>query len=685
MADVYRPHACTEREALERLAAEADLGEDRLSRARIDFDSSVHRRITLWLPDLVGQSQPPESAVGLDEGLARLLVNATTAATDAADPRRAAEPSQERLLITSRVSADALVTTLRRLERFATPARVARLRSDAAADVWVLHVLVDRDRHSGFSGLEAAGLFESWQLLSGYESEGCRLFLTAGVSPPRDLLSPLWRLMSNEKAASLLGLAPQGPRDERFYVLGRTDDGPNGFQRIALPPHAFVDSIEVGFALDASVRVSTLCQEVEPPNLVTHLREQAPSRGYRLTLESTRAVEEAGRDLDRLRSQQAYLAQRVAYAESLHRPRPRLLRFNPRQLAALAHTIYSFAPDALFSARPHVRYTFRATAEEPAGQHYLWIDPEAVRRTPDPLPLYESSPPIRFWLDPTWGRHYHDDGGASGCVFVPEQTALAPPLHAWIPGDMDAHLRRVFAQGLSRRHVRRSAQREGGSASRDGGSGVAAKADGTCVYVLDRDPSGTGTLELTVLERDAFKPISAAVNWLNDNITVAERLDVAHILRETAATARADLLETDAVDAASAARRDFMRDAARTRERFMKDLDAVISSINRCTFDVLQRAHLAIDAMRGLDDELNALADIRERSKGIASVNDLLNGIDALRAALTDRVGALERHVGEALRQAEAQSEDEQRRVEAFIQSLEARRDDLRARLHHGN
>jgi hypothetical protein len=601
--------------------------------------------------------------VGPDEGLARLLVNVMTATTGISDPRRAAEPAHERLFISSSVSADAVVAMLRRLERFATPARVARLRSEAS-DVWLLHVLIDRERHSGFSGLESLGLFESWQSLSGYESEGCRLFLTTGVSIPRDLLSPLWRLMSNDKAASLLALGPQGPRDERFYVLSRIDHDANRFERIALPPHAFVDSTEVGFALDASVRVATLLKSVEPPNLATHLREQAPSRGYRLTLESTRAVEQAGRDLDRLRSQQAYLAQRVAYAESLHRPRPRLLRFNPRQLAALGHTIYSFAPDSLFRARPHVRYAFRATPQEPAGLHYLWIDPEAVRRTPDPLPLYENSPPMRFWLDPTWGRHYHDEGSAAGCVFVPEQTALAPPLHAWIPGNMDEHLRRVFARPST---------------------GTESSTAGSCVYVLDREPGGSGALELTILERAAFKPIDAAVNWLNDNITVADHLDVAQLLREAAATTRADLLAADAADAAAAARRDFRLDAARTRERFMKDLDLVISSINRCTFDVLQRAHLAIDAMRGLDDELNSLADIRERSKGIASVSDLLNGIDVLRAALTDRVSALERHVGEALRQAEAQSDEEQRRVEAFINSLEAKRADLRERLHRGN
>ena len=687
MADVYRPHACTEREALERLASEADLGQDRLSRVRIDFDSSVHRRITLWVPDVVGQSQPPASAVGLDEGLARLLVNSTTAAAPpspeatAGKLRRAAAPSDERLFITSRVSEDALVATLRRLERFATPARVARLRSEAD-EVWLLHVLVDRARHSGFAGLEALGLFESWHSLSAYESEGCRLFLTSGVSLPHELLSPLWRLLSNDNAAAFLTLAPQGPRDERFYILTGTERARavrervgesegrsplDEFERIVLPPHAFVDSIEVGFALDACVRVSTLFHGVEPPNLVQQLREQAPSRGYRLTLESTRAIEEAGRDLDRLRSQQAYLAQRVAYAESLHRPRPRLLRFNARQLAALAHTIYSFAPDSLFRTRPHVRYAFRATSQEPAGLHYLWVDPEAVRRTPDPLPLYERSPPMRFWLDPTWGRHYHDEGGAAGCVFVPEHTALAPPLHTWIPGDMDEHLRRVFGRDLSRR------------------GGAAAKADGSCVYVLDREPGDTGALELTVFERDAFTPIDASVNWLNDNIIVADRLDVAHVLRDTAATARADLLATDAVDAASAVLRDFLRDAARTRERFMKDLDAVISSVNRCTFDVLQRAHLAIDGMKRLDHDMDSLADIRERSKGIASVSDLLNGIDGLTTALTDRVSALEREVGEALRQAEAESEDEQRRVEAFIQSLETRRADLRERLRSGS
>ena len=79
---------------------------------------------------------------------------------------------------------------------------------------------------------------------------------------------------------------------------------------------------------------------------------------------------------------------------------------------------------------------------------------------------------------------------------------------------------------------------------------------------------------------------------------------------------------------------------------------------------------------------MDDLADIHERSKGIASVSDLLNGIDGMTRALRDRVSALERETGETLRQADQESEEQQRRVEAFIVSLEDRRDALRERLH---
>jgi hypothetical protein len=245
---------------------------------------------------------------------------------------------------------------------------------------------------------------------------------------------------------------------------------------------------------------------------------------------------------------------------------------------------------------------------------------------------------------------------------------------------MDEHLRRVFARPwLS-------------------ANGVEDQPGAAYVYVLDRAPgephstpstssgqagSGqAGWLELTVLDRTSFLPLGASVQWLSDNLTIADRQDVAALLTAAAETVRRDGLADAAAADTPASLRDFRREAARARERFIKDLDAVVSSVNRSTFDVLQRAHLAIDAMKELDSEMDGLADIRERSRGVASVAELLNGIDTLTTLLTDRVSALEKHVGAALRQADAVAEDERRRLDDFLVSLEARRAALRERLN---
>jgi hypothetical protein len=654
MADVYAPRACTEREALDLLAAEAERGDGRLGKARLDFDTSVLRRVTLWLPDVVGQTELPASAVGLDVGLPRLLVNRAREAT------RVAELSHERLFITSRLEPDAVVRTLRKLEGFATPARVARLRSEGGADVWLVHVLVDPHRQSGFSGLEKLGLFRDWDGLACYSIDASRVFLTAGVLLPRDLLDPLSRLLAQDETIALLGLHPQGPRDERFYILNRTDD-PGTYETLALPAHAFVDSTEVGFALDASVTLTKLESADPTLDLLKDLGGRAPSRGYRLRLETTRAGDRAPRELEQLWSQQAYLSQRIAYAESLRRPKPHLLRFTQHQLGALAHMVYSFDPVSLFDSRPRVLYAFQASSREPAGFHYLLIEPDAVRRSPDPSPLYVNAPAMKFWLDPSWGR-YHEEAGANGYVFVPEHTALVPSLHAWMPADMDEHLRRVFARPWL------------------AANGAEDQRGASYVYVLDQAPEA-GRLELTVIERASFKHLGTSVRWLSDNLTIADRQDVAALLVHAAEAVRRDVLTDAAAGETPASLKEFRREAANARARFIKDLDAVVSSVNRSTFDVLQRAHLAIDAMKELDREMDGLADIRERSQGVASVRELLNGIDTLTTLLTDRLGALEKHVSSALRQADALAEDERRKVDDLLLSLEAKRANLRDRL----
>jgi hypothetical protein len=681
MADVYAPRACTEREALDLLTAEAARGDDRLAKARLEFDASVVRRVTLWLPDIVGQPEPPAAAVGLDAGLPRLLVNRLP------EPERAAAPGPERLFIARDIDPAVVVRAVRSLERFATPCRVAHLGAHGGGDVWLLHVLVDRHRHSGYSALAQGGLFDAWDTLAGYGSDGCRVFLSEGVPLASELLHGLEQLLATSAAVDLLKLYPQGPRDEPFYIVHRTgaaatpgsdldfrsgtnlvpsrksrsDPAAGGaYALVTLPERAFVDSADVGCSAAASVAVSPLERAARPADLLKDLGDRSPGRGYRLDLVSARADEHGGRELEQLWSQQAYLSQRIAYAESLRRPRPVLLRFTGEQLPALAHTIYSFAPESLFSRRPRVRYGFEATRGEPAGRHYLLIEPDAVRRAPDPAALYRQSPAMKFWLDPSWGRYYFEEAGASAFVFVPEHTALVPPLHAWAPENMDEHLRCVFAKPWLR------------------ANGLAERPDAAYLYILDQTG---GAIELSVLDRQAFQPIASSIRWLNDNLTMTDRVDVTKLVGDTAAGLVRDALAESAIADVPSTMRTFGREAARARERFLKDLDSVITSVNRSTFDVLQRAHLAIDAMKALDAEMEGLADIHERAQGIASIGELLSGIDTLTTLLADRVRELEVRVGETVRQADRQAEEEGRRVGELVQSLEAKRNELRARL----
>jgi hypothetical protein len=181
MADVYKPHPCTEREALERLAAEARRGAHYLERARLQMDASEWRRVTLWTIDQVGQATTPADAVDLERALPRLLVNRSL------DSGATAIASDEYILIGGQLEPRSVVDVLRRLEAFATPARVSRLQTAAGEDVWLVHLLVDPRRWSGFNGLKALGLFAGWSELRCYPADGLRVFVPADISVPDDL------------------------------------------------------------------------------------------------------------------------------------------------------------------------------------------------------------------------------------------------------------------------------------------------------------------------------------------------------------------------------------------------------------------------------------------------------------------------------------------------------------------
>jgi hypothetical protein len=655
MADVYKPHPCTEREALERLLAEARRGERYLERARLQFDSSEWRRVTLWTIDQVGQTAIPSSAVNLEQGLARLLMNRM------ADPAGAATANDEYVLAGTDVDTGAAVDLLRRLEAYATPARVTRLETSEGVGVWLVHVLVDARRWSGYSGLKSLGLFNGWNELKCYPADGLRVFVPAALSVPADVFEAFCRLLTHDSTVQLLGLDPQGPDDERFYIVKQAD---GGFDALKLPARAFVDSREVGPSVDVNVAVAQLDKGPTLEDLFKDLAAQAPKRGYRLRLAQTRLQRTPADELRQLRTQQAHVEQRIAYLESIRRPRPTLLRFGRRDLPALAHTIYSFAPDALFGTPPLVRYAFEATTSEEAGFHYLLIEPDAVRQSPDPLGLYETNRrPMTFWLDPSWGRYYHDEAGNRAYVFVPEHTALFPSLHAWMPKDMDSYLLRVLARPwLARR---------GGRAS----------SDQSYVYVLDRLSEKGDRLELTVLEQRSFVPLGTALRWLSDNLTIADRISVESLISRAADEVSSDALARDAARTARLSVAEFEQEATSTIKSFVDDLDRILTAVHSGTAVVLKRADEAIDEMKRLDAEMYQLVDIPERRRDVAELGNLLQQANSIASEMTDALDDLERNVTATVERARMIESDERNKVEALLTSLKQTRQDLLRRL----
>jgi hypothetical protein len=667
MADVYKPHPCTEREALERLAEEARRGAHYLEKARLQIDASEWRRVTLWTIDQVGQATTPSDAVDLERGLPRLLVNRMI------DSGRTAIPNDEYLLVGKQVQSRAVVDVLRRLEAFATPARVTRLQTPTRADLWLVHLLADERRSSGLIGLKRLGLFAGWNELSCHPADGLRVFLPAGISVPDDVFQAFCRLLLDDSAIQLLGLHAQGPDDERFYIVNRSDASPDGDQTpgrsltsleaLTLPARAFVDSREVGRPLDVSVAVTTLSAAPTAEELFKDLGDHARRRGYRLRLTSTRAQRPAIDQLRELRTQQAHIEQRIAYLESIRKPRPTLLRFSRRALPALAHTIYSFAPDSLFGTPPLVRYAFDATTREETGFHYLLIEPDALRVSPDPLGLYDGTPPIKFWLDPSWGRHYHDEAGNRAYVFVPEHTALVPSLHAWMPKDMDEYLRRVLAKPWLEKRAA------------SGASGDA------YVYVLDRMSDNGDRLELTVLEQAAFVPLGSAVRWLTDNLTIADRVNVESLISDAATVVRGDALVRDAARAARASVSEFEQEATRTIKSFVDDLDRVLTAVHAGTAVVLKRADEAIDEMTRLDAEMYGLVDIPGRRRDVTELAQLMRQATGSAIQMTDALDDLERSVAATLERARAIESEERTQVEELLWSLKQTRQDLLRRL----
>lgn len=675
MTDLFTRVACNGvTEVLAKLTAEVDAARP-LDRVKVEFHDDGPEQYTLWLPGTSGRTSPA-AAVDLATGLARLLT------TLLGPERKASREAAEAMFVGPDGSTSGIAGRLRRLEMHATPARVAHLRrrdSSGEALWWLVHAQEDRRRMSGLAGLRSSGLFAGWYELRAHVHGQLRVFLPGGVDPDDDLLNRFCELLSHEavlgqeSAVALLGLHPQGPNDERFYILapplvsGSREVGrarADGFESLVLPPRAFLPSAEIR-SVAQTVTVVRLEPAARSTDLLHRLAEQVPGRGYRLQLYRTRRNDPTAPELARLRSEQADLDQRIAHLEGALPPRPYLLRFSQRQLAALAHSIYSFRAEALFASQPRVRYAFQATDREPGGFHYLFVDPDAMRLGPDPLLLYEDRPHMKFTLDPSWAGHYHDRDGNRGYVFVPDRMALFPSLHTWSRQDMDAHLREVFA------------------APPAGDRGRDAAAPRSSFYVFDGEPDDDVRIEVTVLDEAAFGPVGASFHWLSDNLTLAAEIDLAPLMTKAATAAQWKAAAGELSRAARASIATVHDEARRAADEYARDFEAMVAGIETGAAEVSAAAKTKIAAVHALEEQARRLIDVdARRTASNKAVHALLDAAEHEVAQISDRLATTEQTFRTTVERAKKEGEDQLRRVDELIDHLLERRRDLERRLH---
>jgi hypothetical protein len=220
--------------------------------------------------------------------------------------------------------------------------------------------------------------------------------------------------------------------------------------------------------------------------------------GYTLQLRPAWHVTNHQLERARLQAQKEDLENRLEYLDSTEPARPLLLRFNEAQLPALGEYIGSLSIRALDAGA--LRYAFQSLDADGAGMHYLLADPRlAHQERMNQLAFWErdGQPPIHFWLDPFWARHYH--GRGESLIFVPDQQYLSPMMHPASANQIDAYLREIIGQWFH---------------GKSGAPSIPARP----IYLFEPNLAGPGHLTIAVLDLQQFVPLTQKLDWLNANL-----------------------------------------------------------------------------------------------------------------------------------------------------------------------
>jgi hypothetical protein len=565
----------------------------------------AERRLREVLQELRPQAEP--RTLQLAEGQAMTLESAILwLLISSHGEAESSQPGEgEWLVVAPDLGTEAVAKLAEDLRFHATAMYLAPGRTRSGGQIYLFHLKADSRRKSSFQSFVTAGGLQGGDLLAAFDCQGDTFFLPVEHAPSRRALAAFRQIIL--RVPQLLGVN-QVQADDRGRLLAivlRTADKRLRANLLILGQVAFVDQIKV-----APTVVSYIDLEVEPlqadETAVQALRnavaEAKPQVGYRLELRHSSYRRGSDREIRRLSERLADLRHRLSYARSLQRTYPRLLRFSQRQVPALADAIRCFPMQTVSEGL--VTYGFQASttdAGDSKGWHFLLFD-SADAKMREPYPPWQwldlGSETRFFWLDPLWAEHSFDQGTAS-LVFVPKGLSLFPTLHAWEPEEIDSQLRKTVSEWFPGSAKRFAQLRQP-------------------VYVFDGEPEANGKIYLQVLDRQAFKPLSETIGWIND-----------HLVLHRSESGVEELISSLARDATQRELADAMREAAKqSRQRFA---------------DTAQRVNQAIaaEASELLDVMTREVTEIASKCRqGEAQVDELVKALQTMEEAVREAVAA---------------------------------------------
>ena len=535
---------------------------------------------------------------------------------------------------------------------------------------YLFDVLDDQERKSSFLSSIAGKTFNDSNILRCFELNNYSVYLPFGYKPTENALNDFCKIFQNipeffarqniESGRLIAVLTLPHTKEElpkkQFEILNLI--GLRFFNQVQFLPKMISR---------ANFYVSDLSQSQEKLENLSQIIDNAePSIGYRLELRKTKFEDDVDNERNRLLEKQSDIEYKLAYIESILPSKPILLRFNQKQLPALADVLRSFPNNVLRDGK--LKYAYQSTRKNPSGLHFIMIDPSISQMTEqlDPLLMWTKTdePPVKFWLDPSWARYYNGNGNDS-LIFVPEKTSLSPPMHGWDVEDMDSYMRSVLKQWFHGKY----------------GIDDIQKIEKP-IYIFDATPQPDKDIEISILNQDNMKPLITQLGWINDNLIIIDSLGNEKFIEEMAKDITGQKIAERIHEKSEIIIESFEKTAEKTSQNISEKLDLLAQICSSEIKELVSKTDETINKIINLKEQLNSFVltqkEMEELNKEAQNAKDKT---EKKSKELENEMKKLENTVNPNLIKAESSIKETKEKIIDAIKKLKETRNQLKQEL----